>query len=201
MEECGIGKMVFDLIVTFLEKNGRMMKGGTVIDATIIKTPPSTKNEARKRDPKAHQAKKGNEWHFGMKAPIGVDAGSGYTHLLSTTTANVKDTKEAHRLICDDDGAAWMDAGYVGIKKREEILGNEHLRNVTYHVKCRRSKITKDYPEGISKDFEKELEKKKSTVRSKVEHAFHVIKDIFNFYKVRYKGLKEEHRQALHALR
>jgi IS5 family transposase len=191
MEEHGIGKMIFDSIVTFLEENGRMMKGGTVIDATIIEAPPSTKNEARERDPEMHQAKKGNEWHFGMKAHIGVDAGTGYTHSLSTTAANVADIEETHRLIRDDDDAAWMDAGYVGIEKREEILGDEHLRNVTYHVNRRRSKITKDYPEGISRDFEKALEKKKSTVRSKVEHAFHVIKDVFNFRKVRYKGLKK----------
>ena len=99
--------------------------------------------------------------------------------------------EEAHKLIRDEDDTAWADAGYVGIEKRPEIADNEHLKDVDWRINRRRSKIIKEYPEGLSRDFERALEKGLSSVRSKVEHPFHIVKDIFGFRKVRYKGLKK----------
>lgn len=94
-----------------------------MVDATIIAAPPSTKNEAGKRDPDMHQAKKGNQWHFGMKAHIGVDAASGLTHTVIGTAANVSDVTQAQSLLHGDETDVFGDAGYQGIEKREENLG------------------------------------------------------------------------------
>jgi IS5 family transposase len=191
MTENGIGEMIFESITSFLEENGRMMKGGTVVDATIIDAPPSTKNKKGTRDPEMHQAKKGNEWYFGMKCHSGVDAGTGYVHTITATAANISDIDQAHELVRDDDHTVWGDAGYVGIEKREEIIGDSHLKDIDWRINRRRSKIVKEYPEGLSRDFEHALERKLSSVRSKVEHPFHIVKNIFGFRKVPYKGIKK----------
>jgi IS5 family transposase len=191
MEAHGIGKAIFDSIANFLEENGRMMRGGTIVDATIIDAPSSTKNAAGKRDPEMHQTRKGNEWYFGMKCHSGVDAATGYVHTITATAANVADIDETANLIRKDDHTVWADAGYVGIDKRDEVKGDEHLKDIDWRVNRRRSKITKEYPEGPSRDFEKMLEKKKSRVRGKVEHPFHIVKDLFGFRKVRYKGIRK----------
>ena len=100
-----------------LEANGCMMLGGSIIDATLIKAPSSTKNASGKRDPEMHQTKKGNEWHFGMKAHIGVDAGTGYVHTVTATAANAHDITEASKLLREDDEVVYGDAGYIGIEK------------------------------------------------------------------------------------
>jgi len=191
MSENGIGEAILGSITRFLEENGRMMRGGTVIDATIIDAPSSTKNESGGRDPEMHQARKGNEWFFGMKCHAGADAGTGYVHTVTATAANVPDIEEAHKLIREDDHTAWGDAGYVGIGKRPEVAGDGRLKDVDWRVNRRRSKIAKEYPEGPSRDFERALERRLSSVRSKVEHAFHIVKDIFGYRKARYKGLRK----------
>jgi IS5 family transposase len=190
MEQHGLGKAVFDGISRFLEDNGRMMRGGTIVDATIIDAPPSTKNAKGARDPEMHQSKKGNEWFFGMKAHVGVDAATGYAHTLTGTAANVADIAETHKLVRKDDHVCWADAGYLGIDKRAEVAGDEHLAGIEWRVNRRRSTLKKQY-EGGELIRQKEEERKKSSVRSKVEHLFHVVKDIFHFRKVRYRGIKK----------
>jgi len=191
MEEHGLGKAIFDAISDFLEENGRIMHGGTIVDATIINAPSSTKNAKGQRDPEMHQTKKGNQWYFGMKTHIGVDAATGYVHSLTGTAANVADINEMANLIREDDEKAWGDGGYLGVEKRDEVVGDEHLSTIEWHINRRPTSIDKQYPAGISRDYEKEIETKKSSVRSKVEHPFHVVKNIFGYKKVRYRGIKK----------
>ena len=121
LEENHLGEQMFKAINYVLEQAGAMMKGGTIVDATIINAPSSTKNAEKARDPEMHQTKKGNEWRFGMKCHIGVDAGTGYVHTVTATPANVHDITETAKLIREDDEVVYGDSGYVGIQKRTEI--------------------------------------------------------------------------------
>ena len=116
LEKHQIGEQIFKAINGFLEVNGCMMRGGTILDATILSAPSSTKNASGERDPEMHSTKKGNQWYFGMKAHIGVDAGSGYTHTLEVTAANEHDVTKASELIRQDDEVVYGDAGYHGIE-------------------------------------------------------------------------------------
>lgn len=118
-----------------------MMHGGTIVDATIIAAPNSTKNKEGKRDPEMHQTKKGNQWYHGMKVHSGVDAGSGYVHTITGTAANVHDIEETAKLIREDDDVVYGDSGYNGAEKREEILSDEHLSNVEFRTNRRPSSI------------------------------------------------------------
>ena len=128
LEANGLNKLFFDAINHGMVQTGHMMKGGTIVDATIINAPSSTKNAEKARDPEMHQTKKGNEWKFGMKCHIGVDSGSGLMHTITVTAANAHDITEAHKLLREDDHVAYGDSGYIGIEKRDEIKNNEHLR-------------------------------------------------------------------------
>ena len=109
LEEHGIGKLFFDAINHCLERAGRMMRGGSIVDATLISAPSSTKNAEKKRDPEMHQTKKGNQWHFGMKCHTGVDAGSGFVHTVEATSANVHDVTVAAKLLREDDEVVYGD--------------------------------------------------------------------------------------------
>jgi IS5 family transposase len=191
LNDNGCAELFFDAVKDFLNDNGRMMQGGTIVDATIIAAPPSTKNKDCARDPEMHQAKKGNEWHFGMKAHAGVDCGTGYVHTVTATAASVHDIAETHKLIRKDDNVIYGDSGYLGIEKRDEIKGDEHLRNIDYRINRRPSSITKVYGKGPGRDFEKYLEYKKSSVRSKVEHPFKIIKNTFGYTKCVYRGIQK----------
>jgi IS5 family transposase len=193
LEKHAIGKVFFHAISSTLEKCGHMMHGGSIVDATLISAPSSTKNEKKERDPEMHQVKKGNGWHFGMKCHIGVDAGSGYVHSLETTSANIHDITMAHKLIREDDEVVYGDSGYIGIEKREEVQSSPHLSPKEYRVN-RRHKSVQKMPEGYI-EWEKEIERRKSSVRSKVEHPFLIIKRYFGFGKTVYRGLaKNTHR-------
>lgn len=197
LEKHNIGKAFFDAIAGTLGKCGYMMRGGTIVDATLISAPSSTKNEKKKRDPEMHQTRKGNEWHFGMKCHVGVDAGSGYVHSLETTAANVHDIIVAHQLIREDDEVVYGDSGYIGIEKREEVKSSPHLSGKDYRIN-RRHKSVQRMPEGCI-EWEKQRERRKSSVRSKVEHPFLIVKRYFGFAKTVYRGLaKNTHR--LHML-
>ena len=197
LEKYNIGKVFFDAIAKALDERGHMMRGGTIVDATLISAPSSTKNEKKERDPEMHQTKKGNEWYFGMKCHVGVDAGSGYVHSLETTAANVHDITMASQLIRQDDAVVYGDSGYIGIEKREEVKGSPHLSTKEYRIN-RRYKSVQRMPEGFI-DWEKQIERRKSSVRSKVEHPFLIIKRYFGFIKTAYRGLtKNTHR--LHTL-
>jgi IS5 family transposase len=196
LEQHGIGKVFFQAIASSLERCGYMMRGGSIVDATLIAAPSSTKNAERKRDPEMSQTKKGNEWHFGMKCHIGVDAGSGYVHSLKTTAANVHDITMATELIREDDEVVYGDAGFLGLEKRDEVTGDAHLSSIEYRINRRVGSVQK-VPEKFI-NWERQIEKRKSSVRSKVEHPFLIIKRIFGFGKTVYKGLaKNTHRLHL----
>jgi IS5 family transposase len=193
LEKHGIGKVFFQAIASTLERCGHMMRGGSIMDATLISAPSSTKNAERQRDPEMCQTKKGNEWHFGMKCHIGVDAGSGYVHSLETTAANVHDITIASKLIREDDEVVYGDAGYLGLEKRDEVTGSAHLSSIDYRINRRIGSVQK-VPENFI-NWERQIERRKSSVRSKVEHPFLLIKRIFGYSKTVYRGLaKNTHR-------
>lgn len=188
IEESGLGKAFFDAINRCLEDCGHIMKGGTVVDATIINAPSSTKNVSKSRDPEMCQTKKGNQWYFGMKCHMGVDAGTGYIHSITATAANVHDVTEAVNLIRPDDEVVYGDAGYLGIDKRPEIIEDEHKSKIDYRINQRPGK-TKGLAEGPGRAWFCYIEHQKSSVRAKVEHPFHIIKNTFGFNKVCYRGI------------
>jgi IS5 family transposase len=184
LEKHKLTERIFNEINGHLASKGLMMREGTIVDATLIAAPPSTKNKDGKRDPEMHQSKKGNDWHFGMKAHIGVDATSGLVHTVVGTAGNVADVTQAHALLHGDEIAALGDAGYQGVEKRPENLG----KKVTWHVAMKRSK-RKALPNNKLGRMREKLEHLKASVRAKVEHPFHVIKNLFHHRKTRYRGL------------
>ena len=192
LEEHRLTAALFEGINTHLAERGLLLREGTMVDATIIAAPPSTKNEDRARDPEMHQTKKGNEWHFGMKAHIGADADSGLVHSLHVTPANESDVAHAHEVLHGDETQVFVDAGYIGVEKRPEILqaqGDGEIRSaIEWNVAARRSKLN-TMPEGPLKTLRKSLERVKAQIRARVEHPFHVVKNLFHYKKVRYKGL------------
>ena len=189
LEKHGLNKLFFDAINHVMVQTGHMMKGGTILDATIINAPSSTKNAQKARDPEMHQTKKGNEWRFGVKCHIGVDAGSGLVHTITVTAANAHDITEAANLIREDDEVVYGDSGYIGIEKRPEIKENEHLSNIDFRINRRPHSLPKVSDCAI--DWERYIENRKSSVRSKVEHAFRIIKCQFGYRKTAYRGLKK----------
>ena len=134
-----------------------------------------------------HQTKKGNEWRFGMKCHVGVDAGTGYVHTITATPANTHDITEAHKLIREDDEVVYGDSGYIGIEKREEIKTDKYLSKIDFRITRRPKSLPKVSDNSI--DWERYIDHRKSSIRSKVEHAFHIIKNRFGFTKVRYRGI------------
>jgi len=184
LEAKGLTQKIFEAINAHLAAKGLMMREGTIVDATLIAAPPSTKNKDGERDPEMHQSKKGNDWHFGMKAHIGVDAASGLVHTVVGTAGNVSDVTQAHALLHGDEVAAFGDAGYRGVEKRAENIG----KSVTWHVAMKRAKRKALAKNKLGRMTEK-LEHLKASVRAKVEHPFHVIKNLFRHRKTRYRGL------------
>jgi IS5 family transposase len=184
LEAKGLTQKSFEAINAYLAAKGLMMREGTIVDATLIAAPPSTKNKDGERDPKMHQSKKGNDWHFGMKAHIGVDAASGLVHTVVGTAGNVSDVTQAHALLHGDEVAAFGDAGYQGVEKRAENIG----KSVTWHVAMKRAR-RKALPKNKLGRMTEKLEHLKASVRAKVEHPFHVIKNLFRHRKTRYRGL------------
>ncbi len=160
------------------------MKQGTIVDATIIEAPPSTKNPEKSRDPEMHPIKKSSAWLFGMKAHIGADAPSGLVHSVVATAANESDISQAHALLHDHETDTFGDAGYTGVEKRDEMLG---LR-VHWHVAAKRGKIAM-MRDDVIQDLPIAVERSKAQIRTRAEHPFHVIKNLSGHRKVRYKGL------------
>ena len=191
LEKHKLGKVIFDTVNKHLEKEGLLLKEGTIIDATIIAAPSSTKNEGNARDPEMHQAKKGNQWHFGMKMHIGVDETFGVIHSLETTAANEHDLAVADKLLHGDENTVWGDAGYRGIDKRQE----HEARAVSWRIAMRPGE-RKQLVKGGLWDH---IEYLKASVRAKVEHPFLRIKRQFGYDKVRYRGL-EKNTERLHVL-
>jgi IS5 family transposase len=186
LEAHGLTERLFQEVSTLLQERQLLMKEGTIVDATIIAAASSTKNKQKERDPEMHQTKKGNQWHFGMKAHIGADAASGLVHSVTATAANVADVVEAHALLHGEEKAAFLDAGYVGVAKRAEIRASHP--HVDFIVAAKRGKI-KSMKEGPLKEATMQLEKVKAQVRALVEHPFHIVKNLFRHRKARYRGL------------
>ena len=203
LEEHSLTAQLFEGINAHLAERGLLLREGTMVDATIIAAPPSTKNKDHARDPEMHQTKKGNEWHFGMKAHIGADADSGLVHSLHTTAANESDVAHTHEVLHGEEAMVFLDAGYTGVDKRPEVVQAQaegKIRSdIEWNVAKRRSTITK-MAEGTLKTLTKALERVKAQIRSKVEHPFHVVKNLFHYKKVRYKGLAKNEAQ-LYSLR
>jgi len=141
------------------------------------------------RDPEMHQIRKGNEWRFGMKCHVGVDAGSGLVHTVTVTSANKHDITEIVNLIQEDDEVVYGDSGYLGVQKRSEIQQNEHFSKVDFRINRRPKSLPKVSDHVI--DWERYIEHRKSSIRSKVEHVFRIIKCQFGYKKVVYRGLKK----------
>ena len=195
LEEHRLAPQMLAVVNATLADKGLMLKQGTVVDATLIAAPSSTKNQGGERDPEMHQTKKGNQWHFGMKAHIGVDADSGLVHTVVGTAANVNDVTQASALVHGEETDVFADAGYQGVAKREEVQGIE----ANWHVAMRPGKrraLDKESPMGAVLD---QLEHVKARIRAKVEHPFRVIKRQFGHMKVRYRGLAKNTAQ-LHTL-
>ena len=183
LEKHDLAPQVLGIINAGLAQHGLMMKTGTVVDATIIAAPSSTKNKTGERDPEMHQTKKGNQWHFGMKAHIGVDADSGLVHTVIGTAANVNDVTQAGALLHGEEEVAFGDAGYQGVHKRPEAAGPD------WYVAMRPG-IRRKLNPFIEPEFNAEqVEKAKASVRAKVEHPFRVVKQQFGYAKARYRGL------------
>ncbi|MBS0315603.1 MAG: IS5 family transposase [Proteobacteria bacterium] len=185
LEERHLSVQILATVNATLTARGLLLKQGTVVDATLIAAPSSTKNSTGSRDPEMHQTKKGNQWHFGMKAHIGVDADSGLVHTVVGTAANVNDMTQAHALVHGEEADVFADAGYQGVVKREETQGIQAHWHVAMRPGKRRA-LDKSRP--VDKLID-EVERIKASIRAKVEHPFRVIKRQFGHVKVRYRGL------------
>ena len=191
LEKNGLQQQLFAQVVGMLMERGLILKKGTIIDSTIISAPSSTKNKEKKRDPDAHQTKKGNTWHFGYKAHIGVDRDSGIVHTVKATAANVADVSMTSELMHGEEETLNGDAGYLGAEKRNDaIVCNKSGKKIRYEINRRPSQIRKLSKSGQYKA--KKREHAKSSVRSKVEHVFGVVKGLLKFKKTRYRGLQKQ---------
>lgn len=188
LEEHKIGENIFADVTNRLEKAGLIMRGGTIVDATLIDAPSSTKNRSGKRDEEMHQTKKGGQWYFGMKVHIGVDAGSGYTHTITGTAANVHDVSETGKLIREDDAVVYGDSGYLNAAGHLDGTDPGKAEQIDFRISKRPSSIKT--PEGYAGiNWDREIENRKSSVRSKVEHPFLIVKRQFGYSKVVYRGI------------
>jgi IS5 family transposase len=187
----GLQEKLFSQVVSLLEKRGLLLKKGSIVDSSIIAAPPSTKNREKKRDPDAHQTKKGNTWHFGYKAHIGVDKDSGLVHHLEVTAANVHDVTVLPKLLTGTETSIYGDSGYLGADKREDaVTHNNQGKKISYKINRRPSQSKNNSTR--SKGQIKRREREKSSVRAKVEHVFGVVKGLFGYRKTRYKGRRKQ---------
>lgn len=186
LEDHDLTEAVFKTINEHLAQHRLLLKEGSVVDASLIAAPSSTKNREGERDPDMHQTKKGKQWYFGMKMHIGVDADSGLTHTLVTTAANVNDVTQAHALLHGEEKTVFADAGYQGVEKRQENQG----KALKWRVAMRPGK-RKALPGTLLGKLTDAIEQAKARIRAKVEHPFHWIKNVFGLKKVRYRGLEK----------
>jgi transposase, IS5 family len=193
LEQHELTRVLFEEVGAMLEERGLLMRQGTIVDATIIAAAPSTKNKKKARDPEMHQTKKGNQWHFGMKAHIGVDVASGVVHSLVGTAANEADINQTAALLHGQETDVFADAGYTGADKRPELED----RDIAWSIAIKRS-IIKALPKAL-RDRAEAVERALSQVRAWVEHPFHIVKNLFRHKRLRYRGLAKNTAQ-LHTL-
>lgn len=195
LEEHRLGEKLMSAQNEVFEEQGWIMRGGSIVDATIIAAPSSTKNAKGERDPDMHQTRKGQQWYFGMKAHIGVDAGTGYVHSVAATAANTHDLDEAANLVRPDDEVVYADAGYQGVQRRPDIAGDAHLSKVQWRVAAPKGKLR------AMPAHDRAAQSRQASVRAKVEHPFLIVKRDFGFTKTRYRGLAKNrnHLQVLFA--
>ena len=191
LEQHQLARQLFDAVNLWLSDAGIMMKQGTLVDATLIEAPCSTKNKRGERDGEMHQTKKGNQWYFGMKAHIGVDAKSGLTHSLETTAANEHDLNQVGNLLHGEETFVFADAGYQGAENREELADVKAQWAIA--MRPGRLKELKKHPRKNKAVIA--FERLKSSIRAKVEHPFRIIKRQFGFVKARFKGLRKNDNQ------
>ena len=193
LETHDLARQLLEQVNTYLSRKGLSLRGGTIVDATIIAAPSSTKNGDGRRDPEMHQTRKGNQWYFGMKAHIGVDDESGLVHHVECTAANASDVTVAHRLLHGQEETVCGDSGYTGLDKREDMQGKGDLG---YLIAAKPS-VLKQIKRKSGQKLARELEHAKASLRAKVEHPFRVIKRQFGYTKVRYRGLVKNTAQVL----
>ena len=191
LERHNLAPDMLRLVNDILQAKGLLLRTGTAVDATLIAAPSSTKNADGERDPEMKQTRKGNNWYFGMKAHIGVDAASGLVHTVVGTSANVNDLNVAGQLLHGKESIAFGDAGYQGVHKRPEAKGP------TWHVAMRPGKRKQLNPFIEPQFLAEQAEKLKAGIRAKVEHPFRVLKQQFGFTKVRYRGLAKNTAQIV----
>jgi len=183
LERHDLGGLMLDAVNVHLEAKGIKIQTGTIVDASIIHAPSSTKNSTGERDPEMHQTRKGNQWFFGLKAHIGVDAKEGHVHSVATSAASVADSHMLPALLHGEERKVWGDGGYQG--------QTEAIKEAAPKAQDMTSKRTR------FKNYVDELQKKKnrtkSRVRAKVEHPFRILKRVFGFDKVRYRGIAKNH--------
>jgi IS5 family transposase len=182
LEANDVAPEILRRVNAYLSRKGLLLKRGSIVDATIIAAPSSTKNADGERDPEMHQTKKGNQWHFGMKAHIGVDADSGLVHTVTTTPANEADGEVVDELLHGREEVVHADSGYTGADKRVP------RKNLNWQIAAKRGRI-KAMVDGREKRALEKIEHDKASVRAKVEHPFRVIKRQFGLVKVRFRGL------------
>ncbi len=188
LEKNDFGKAMFARVGALLQANGVKVSGGTIVDATLIAAPPSTKNEEKARDPEMHQAKKGNQWHFGMKVHIGADSKTGLIHSASVTAANVHDSQQIENLLHGNESRFYGDSAYRGKAQRERLKSiAPQAKDFTNKRAYRNTPLTK---------ADKETNRRKSSIRAKVEHPFLILKRLWGFAKVRYRGLAKNANRA-----
>lgn len=185
LEKHQLSQGILEVINSYLHDKGLSLRQGTIVDATIIHAPSSTKNKEGKRDPEMHQTKKGNQYYFGMKAHIGVDVASGLVHHVHGTSANVADVTQVAELLHGEENAVYADAGYTGVEKRDEHAD----RQVIWQIAARRSSYSTLNKRSPIYQAMRRIERVKAQTRSKVEHPFRVVKRQFGYVKTRFRGL------------
>jgi transposase, IS5 family len=190
LERHELTKAVFAAVAEHLEARGALLRGGTIMDATLIAAPPSTKNKAHKRDPDMSQSRKGNQWHFGMKAHIGVDVRSGLVHTAGVTTGSVHDAKVMDNLIREDDRAVFGDKGYVNERKKRAARAAGVYWAVKEKPKAGRRLSSAQHKRN----------RRHGAIRARVEHVFRVLKCRFGYRKVRYRGIAKNGAQVFSLL-
>lgn len=190
LEAKNMGAELLRLVNSYLDENGLKVSRGTIVDASIINAPSSTKNRDQARDPDMHQTKKGNQWYFGMKLHIGVDSKTKLVHSAVATAANVHDSQVLDDLLHGEETRVWGDSAYAGQKRILKEIAPQS-RDFTQHKASRNRALSAQ---------ERSRNRTKSRVRSRVEHVFHVLKCRFGFTKVRYRGLEKNANHLFTAL-